>query len=342
MFHSNLPISIALQGGGSHGAFTAGVLQKLAECESLNIEAISGTSSGAVNACLVGYGYSRYGYGKNTIKPLDNFWEDLGKHFEQLFTSFDSVLSPLLTDSNSLGLDYFLNLTNHIAPFQFNPTNLNPLKELLNKHIDFNLINSTTKLRLFIAATNIRTHGLRLFENHELTADHILASACLPSIHHSIKIDNDMYWDGGYSGNPVIQPLIFNCHSKDIIIVLIQPLEYNDIPTTKEQIRERISELSFASTFRREMRAIALSQQFIENDVFHLGKLDKKLSGLRFHIIHASEYIKNFAPKTRYNASPTFLNDLKKAGYECATNWLEKYSKDVGVKSSVDIKKLFL
>ena len=336
------PISIALQGGGSHGAFTAGVLKKLSECNDFNIKAVSGTSSGAVNATLLSYGQALHGHTKDALIPLDNFWHDLGSKFKQLFSTCENLFStPFVEQENQLALNYFLSLTKHFAPYQFNPNELNPLKELLCKHIDFDYLRSHGKQKIFIAATNISSHTLKIFHKNELTADHILASACLPSIHNPIEINNEYYWDGGFSGNPVIYPLIFDCDASDIIIVMIQPLQYNKIPKSVEDIRDKISELTFSSTFRREMRAIAFCKDYIKNDLFHIGKLDRKIANIRIHIIHAEDYIAQLNPKSRYNASPKFLEELQQSGYACADNWLSNNKSLIGKKETTNLVEMF-
>lgn len=335
-------VSIALQGGGSHGAFTAGVLQRLHESRQFKLEGISGTSSGAVNACLIAYGNIAYGPSKKGVKPLINFWSDLGEKFNELFSSYDSVLPTYNNESStSLSLQFFLNITKHFAPYQFNPEHMNPLRELLVKHIKFRRLRKDKQFKLFIAATNNRTSKLKMFETAELTPEHILASACLPSLHHSIEINGESYWDGAFSANPAIFPLIFNCKSPDIIIVQVQPLEYDDIPASPEKIRERIGDIAFASNFKREMRALAFTKRYIKNNLFQLGKLDRKVNNTRIHFIHADDYIKQLNPDSRYNASPDFLTNLQKAGYECADKWLENNLDNIGKRSSINLEQMF-
>ncbi len=343
MSHKTPSISIALQGGGSHGAFTAGVLKRLFEAQNFRVEGISGTSSGAVNACLMAYGdLIQHKTGKSTAS-LENFWDDLGKEFAKLFSPSDAIFGTQIfgQQTNNLALQFFTAITQNFAPYQFNPERLNPLRDLLNQHIDFEMLRDYSAIKLFIAATNTQTSKLQIFKHDELTVRHILASACLPSLHHSVQIGEQAYWDGGFSGNPVIFPLIFNCKSQDIIIVLVQPMEHKGKPDTADKIRERISEIAFTSNFKREMRAITFSKRFVKDNWLSLGKLDRKMNNVRIHIIQANDYIEELDPSSRYNASPDFLSNLQQAGYACANDWLDKHQDDIGKQSSVNLEELF-
>lgn len=332
-----ISINLALQGGGSHGAFTWGVIKRILKENQLDIEGISGTSSGAVNASMLAYGLTKYKEQPNIV--IDQFWHELGKLFSNIFTSSDNFLKvPLFGESNNpYMLEMFLNMSQSFSPYIFNPNDMNPFRDLLNKSIDFDELRKTNHTKLFIAATNIRTSKLKTFKRNELTAEHILASACLPSLHHPITIDGETYWDGGFTGNPPLYPLIFNCKSPDLIIVLLQPLSKEQVPETAKQIRERIFDIAFHSTFMREMRAISFSKRFIDKKSIIKGALEKQISKLRIHIIHADEDLKDLAHETKYNASPDLLNYLQEAGYECANKWLKANCQFIGKKSSIDL-----
>lgn len=334
------PVNIALQGGGSHGAFTAGVLSRLSEEQELQIDAISGTSSGSVNACL--YLNGMLGESSPSI-CLDDFWQELGDEFDSIFKPFNdlSKLNLFSDSSGEYNLDLFLKMTQSFAPYVFNPSDMNPLENLISKHIDFERISQQNKIKCFVAATNIRTSKLKIFETHELSKKHILASTCLPSLHHAVEIEGETYWDGGFAGNPAVFPLIFNSANNDVLIVMVYPLSRDEIPKTAERIRERILDISFNSSFMREMRAISFSQQLIKNDWFHMGSLEKKLSQLRIHIINGGEYLKDFRSTSRFNASSDMISELKSAGYEAADDWLKEHGKKIGQKNSVDIHTLF-
>ncbi len=328
MLKNNVSINLALQGGGSHGAFTWGVLKRLANETHINIEGISGTSSGAVNATLFAYGLTN-----DKDKPdatLDYFWSELGSLFSSIFTSSDNFLKlPIL--------DMFLNMSQSFSPYMFNPSDMNPFRELLEKSIDFKKLRETNKTKLFIAATNIKTSKLKVFKREELTEEHILASACLPSLHHAITIDGETYWDGGFTGNPPLYPLIFNCKSNDLLIVLLQPPIKESIPHTANEIRERMYDITFHSNFMREMRAISFSKQFIKKHYFLKGALERRLNNLRIHIIHADEDLKDLDNKSKYSASPDLLNHLRDAGYRCADKWLDTNCAFIGKKSTTSL-----
>lgn len=259
-------INLALQGGGSHGAFTWGVLDRLLEDGRIGIEGISGASSGAMNATVLAYGMARNGRA-GARDALREFWEQIASEFSEIFRA--PVELPgldMFSESDLPMLDTYLALTETFSPYQLNPLDMNPLRDLVKDFIDFEYLKKHPNVKLFIAATQVRTGKLKIFDNNTITIDALLASACLPSIHRAIEIEGELYWDGGFTGNPPVFPLIFNCRQRDIIIILLHPLERTELPTTAEQIRERTSELGFSTAFMREMRAIAFSKKITGND----------------------------------------------------------------------------
>jgi len=330
-------LNLALQGGGSHGAYTWGVIKRLLGESWIRIEGISGTSSGAVNGCLLACGLS------GTAAPevaLDEFWTQLGRKFTSIFMPSDELFRfPFMGGSaKNQALEMFLSMTQSYSPYLFNPDNLNPLRDLLQQFIDFGAIRKNRDVRLFLAATNVRTSKLRIFKGEELTVEHILASACLPSVHHPVTIDNETFWDGGFTGNPSLYPLIFNCRSADLLIVLLQPHLRESIPASPEQIRERIFEIAFQSNFMREMRAIAFSKQIIGDNVDTMGVLERRLHELRIHNIHADEDLQDLDNLSRYNASPDMLQQLHDAGYRCAGRWLQNNAEALGKKGTTSLE----
>jgi NTE family protein len=337
MLNKPININLALQGGGSHGAFSWGVLKRLVKESHLNVEGISGTSSGAVNASLLAYGISQSR--QQPCDALDYFWTELGKLFSKIFTPSNSFTKfPLLsTSDNSYALELFLNMSQSFSPYLFNPNDMNPFRELLKKSINFEVLRNSNEIKLFIAATNIKTSKLKIFNRNEITAEHILASACLPSLHHAITIDGETYWDGGFTGNPPLYPLIFNCESPDLLIVLLQPLVKESIPDTANKIRERMFEIAFHSNFMREMRAISFSKQFINQHYILKGALEKKLNNLRIHIIHADDNLKKMDHKSKYDASPDLIKRLHDAGYEAADKWLSENCLFIGRQSTTNL-----
>lgn len=336
-------ISIALQGGGSHGAFTYGVLSRLSEESTLRIDGISGTSSGAINGCLLCEGLAGGNHGRRVIERLDAFWSDLGETFNRIFKPvYDIGDLPFSgIDNDKLNLDLFLAMSRYFAPYVFNPAEMNPLRELLEKHIDFKRLASTPIPHCFVAATSVRTGKLKVFQREELSVEHLLASACLPSLHHTVKIDNENYWDGGFAGNPPVFPLIFEGNASDIVIVIVHPLSRDELPNTPDKIQTRFNEIAFSASFLREMRAIAFCKRYIRKSWRPLGALEKKLNNLRIHIIHGDEYISKLSPESRYEASPDMITRLHAVGYESADKWLKDNYQQLGVASSIDLETMF-
>ncbi len=251
-FRRRKVITLALQGGGALGALTWGVLDRLLEEPKLKIEAISGTSAGAINAAALTSGYVKGGR-EGARQCLDDFWNSVGTASYSIGSS-TGMHGALLPNPQRL----LLGLTRYFSPYQLNPFDINPLRDIVAKVVDFDAVQSRRAIRLFVGATRVRTGTLRLFENRELTPDALLSSACLPTLHHAIEIDGEPYWDGGYSGNPAVYPLIYRCKSPSILVVMLQPLTREDPPTTAQAIRSRLTEFQFNSSFLREMRSIAL------------------------------------------------------------------------------------
>ena len=334
-------VNLALQGGGSHGAFTCGVLDRLCQVEGLEYEGISGASSGAINAVIFADGYMRDGP-DGARKALKKFWHTVGNEFSDIFNGpFMSGMMSLFNHHHQPALDSYLQLTKSFSPYQLNPMDMNPLRELVAKSVNFKRLRKNCPFKLFIAATHVKTGKLRIFENHEITIDTIMASACLPSIHHAVEIDGESYWDGGFSGNPPVFPLIFNCHSKDIIIVVLQPLQTEETPKTADEIQERASEISFNTAFLREMRAIAYCKNMIKKDWLAHGKLEKRLHNVFIHLIENKHLSARHSAKSRYNTLPSFLDMFREEGQNAANDWLTHNYDQVGISSTIDLTEVF-
>ena len=253
-------VNLALQGGGSHGAFTWGVLDRLLEENCLTVDGITASSAGSINAVLLAYGLA-VGGREGAKEALARFW----RRMSALMTS--SILQPSILDKmrGNFGLDYspgymLINILCQImSPYQLNPCNLNPLKCLLKEIVDFQTIRQQTAVKLFLGATNVRTCKLEVFRNQELTADHVLASSCLPFFMHAVEIGRERYWDGGFVGDPALFPVIYECDACDIILIHVTPTRRLDFPVTANSIIGRIQEVSVSSSLMREMRAVALS-----------------------------------------------------------------------------------
>lgn len=333
-------INLALQGGGSHGAFTWGVLDRLLDDRRIVIDSITGVSSGAMNTCVLAHGLA-IGDVEQAKLGLENFWQAVANRYAEIFE-----IIPGGFWQKAAGLDYiqpvntYFNLTQSFSPYQLNPFNLNPLRDILEEQIDFEVLRNQSNIKLYIGATNVRTGKMRIFTNKELSIDVLLASACLPSLHQTIEIEGESYWDGGYSGNPPLYPLIFASGNADILIVLLQPLLREKIPTTTEEIQQRSHDIMFTNTFLREMRAIALSKEEIKKDWLTTGSLDKTIDRIKIHIIE-DEYFESLDSKTRYAASPSLVDDLYQRGCVTTDTWLVNNYQHIGQRSSVDLVEMF-
>ena len=334
-------VNLALQGGGSHGAFTWGVLDRFLEDERIQIQGISGASSGAINAATLAYGMATGGR-EAARTALRKLWERIANEFSEIFSGpFYMSMLNLFNNTEHPALDSYLTLTKTFSPYQLNPMDMNPLRDLVAETIDFNYLQKNCPVKLFIAATHVRTGKLKIFENKELSIDALMASACLPSIHRAVEINGESYWDGGFSGNPPVFPLIFNCNQNDIVIVLIHPLEIDKMPVTAEEIQQRTSDLSFNTAFLREMRAIAFSKKMINKDWLPSGKLENRMNEINIHIIQDQALSSQYNSRSRYNTLPSFINLFHKEGYATAEVWLDENFDRLGKKSSIDLAAMF-
>ncbi len=301
-------INLALQGGGSHGAFTWGVLDALLEDERIKFEAISATSAGAVNAAILAYGWMLGG--RNAAKDaLHQFWKELSE----------------------LGLcEYLLYFcTNIYSPYEFNPYNFNLLKNLLNKFINFEELQKSNPIKLFISATNVKTGKIKIFTNENMTVDVILAAACFPLYFQAVKIEEDYYWDGGYMGNPALFPLIYGSSCHDILIIQINPIYIEDVPKSKFDILSRMNEVSFNSSLMREMRVISFVNKLLE-DGWIKSRYRKKLQRFYFHAIHAENIINSCSPLSKLNTEWGFLTKMHDSGYIKGRLWLDEHFSQIG------------
>lgn len=338
-------ISLALQGGGSHGAFSWGVLDRLLEERGIEFEGITATSAGAMNAACLAHGLSTGG--RDTAREtLSVFW----KRVADQMPLEGSAVNLLGTDGEQLSANgelsptwkAFLRLTRALSPYQWNPFDINPLRDIVNETFDFARIRQCNQIKLFIAATEVRTGKLRLFANEEMTADALLASACLPSLNQAIIIDDRAYWDGGFVANPAISPLFYQCRGADIVIVLLNPLQRPELPNTQEEIAHRVAELSFNSAFLREMRAIAYVKQHLAGSRLVLGRLERRLRRLRFHMIEGDDLMVQLPHESRMNIHHTFLEMLRDQGRQRADRWLRDSRRHLGKRSSIDLAALFM
>ena len=336
-------INLALQGGGSHGAFTWGVLDRLLEeDDSLKIEGISGTSAGAMNAAALLQGYD-VGGAKEARKSLDGFWQGIGDLAAFSFSQrspFDLMMGSWNIDSSpaSMMMDAWQRM---FSPYQTNPLNLNPLRDMLEKMLDIETIRKSDTIKIFVCATNVETGKPRVFERKEISIDAIMASSCLPFSFQAVMVDGEPYWDGGYTGNPSIFPLIYGCDTPDVVLVQINPLFRKGTPDTPTEIVNRLNEISFNASLMSEMRAIAFVQHLVDQD--HLkGAEAGRLKSMNMHVIGAEDKMRAFGAGSKVNAHMDFLLHLKELGRQTADTWLKDNWDAIGVRSSVDIRKTFL
>ncbi|MGL4438520.1 MAG: patatin-like phospholipase family protein [Bosea sp. (in: a-proteobacteria)] len=332
-------ISLALQGGGAHGAFTWGVLDQLIEDGRLDFEAISGTSAGAMNAVVLADGWIQGG-ADGARKGLDTFWRAIstdGKLSLAQRTIFDSFFSSSALNGFGFG-EFWLGLFKQSAsPYDFNPLNINPLKAFLEREIDFERVRTCKDIRLFISATNVETGKAKVFGGSELTADHVMASACLPTVFQAVEIDGVPYWDGGYMGNPALYPLFYGTGTDDILLVQINPVERKGTPKTPTDIQNRLNEITFNATLLREMRAIDFVTRLIDK-----GQLSTKdYKKILMHRIALSEALKDVDASSKLTAKLDFFLMLKEAGRAAARKWLAAHFADIGQKATIDLRQEF-
>jgi NTE family protein len=335
-------VNLALQGGGAHGAFTWGVLDRLLEEDGLQIEGVSGTSAGAMNAAVMMSGFSKGGK-EGGRRALDSFWEAVSAYSPIGLvhrSPFDQAMGNWNTDQ-SPGVAAFEALFSMVSPYQLNPTNWHPLRPILEEIVDFDALQNCPQLKLFVSATNVRTGRNVIFDHKTVTIDALIASACLPTMFQAVQIDGDPYWDGGYTGNPALYPLIYNCASRDIAVVQINPIERPGLPMTAGEIMNRLNEVTFNFSLMAEMRAIAFVQRLIEQDELK-GHEINRLRRVHVHMIGDEEAMLALGMSSKYNIDFEFLSYLKELGRKCAEKWLSAHWDDLGKRSSIDIRKIFL
>lgn len=330
-----LRVDLALQGGGAHGAFTWGVLDRLLEEPCIEIEGISGTSAGAMNAAVLADGYARGGR-EAARRALASFWERVARAalLSPLQRSPLDVLMGRWTMDTSpafITLDLIARL---ISPYDLNPQGTNPLSDILEQSIDRRRI-AGGPIKLFVTATNVATGCGRVFRNPELTPRVLLASACLPTLFQAVEIDGELYWDGGFSGNPTITPLVRECTASDTLIVQVNPIERRGTPRTARDIINRVNEVSFNATLIKELRMIALLRQVADP-----GNCEGKLwASMRIHRI-ASSKMTELGYSSKLNAEWNFLTMLRDEGRRCANTFLQTEVGNLGKRSTFDLDAL--
>jgi NTE family protein len=337
----NKTVTLGLQGGGSHGAFTWGVLDRLLEDGRIDIEGISGASAGAMNAVVLAHGFT-IGDRDGARQALKDFWESVATNIPITGMTENSTI-PLGDGSSGAAtpaLKAFLFMTRFFSPYQLNPLGINPLRDLLMRQIDFERLRADCRIKLFIAATRVSTGTLRLFGTRELTLDALLASACLPTLHHSIEIDGEAYWDGGLTANPPVLPLLHQCSAHDLILVLLQPTPSLQTPASVEEISQRLTEISFYSALSTELRGLERAKCEAERGFFSFGHLDRRLRRFYLHLIDSPDFMSRLSTLSKANTDSSFIGALRDEGRKCAAMWLENHFRLIGVRSSCTLKQL--
>jgi len=330
-------INLALQGGGAHGAFTWGVLDKILDDGRVEIEGISGTSAGAMNAVVLADGLMEKGR-DGARQALRDFWAAVSR--AALASPIKRSVWDILMGNWSL--DYspsylFFDLLSRVAsPYQLNPLNLNPLRDLLTQQVNFERVRGCDCIKLFISATSVRTGTVKVFKHGELSPDAVMASACLPFLFQAVEVDGEAYWDGGYMGNPVLWPFFYRCSCTDVVIVQINPLERKELPTTAPEILDRVNEINFNSSLLMEFRAIDFVTRLLDQ-----GLLDpKRYKRVLLHIIGADEELRPLTASSKFNAEWEFLTYLHDIGWTTADEWLAQNFDKIGKQSTVNLRAI--
>jgi NTE family protein len=331
-------VNLALQGGGSHGAFTWGVLDRLLEDPRIEFEAVTGASAGAMNAVVLADGLAR-GDREEARAALRRFWESVARaSMSSPFrrTPLDAWRGVWNLDS-SPGYIFFDLVTRLASPYDINPMQLNPLRDLISELVDFERVRGCGPLKVFISATDVATGRAKVFQKEELTPDHVMASACLPFLYQAVEIDGRAYWDGGYMGNPPLWPLFDHCQTNDLVLVQINPFVREAIPRRAAEIHNRVNEITFNTSLMRELRAIDFVTRLLAE-----GRLDG--TGYRpvyMHMIGDEVTMSALGASSKLNAEIAFLNLIFEHGRTAAEGWLEANFSAVGVRSSLDIRAIF-
>lgn len=331
-------ICFALQGGGSFGAYTWGMLDKFLEADCFEIDAISATSAGSVNAVLLTYGFC-LGGAQGARNALNNFWWALSQYGAFFSPVRQIPFFPIELDAAAqLSFTFYDLFTRTFSPYYSNPVNFDLLRLILHEQIDFEKLNKLSKIKLFISTTNVKSGMLKVFGNQEINIEVILASACLPNQSQAIEINGEYYWDGGYLGNPAIYPLIYHSNVSDLVILHNNPIFRDNIPTTSAEIANRINEISFNSSLLREIRAIAFVTKLIDKGWIKEQYLDN-IKRKYIHIIRSDEIMNKFSLINKYNLHWDFLSHLRDLGRENASKWLKENFDHLGKKPTTEFQE---
>lgn len=330
----NPRLALALQGGGAHGAFTWGVLDAILE-SGATVEAVSGASAGAFNAVFMADGWLEGGP-EGAREALATLWRQIGNKaaFSPLQPNLmDQLTSGWNLDNNTrhMGLDLF---TRILSPYQFNPLDMNPLRDLLADHIDFERLRRSRRIRLFIAATEVESGQLKLFTNRDMTAEAVLASATLPWLHHAVKIGDRHYWDGGFTANPPLMPLLESGKARDVLLVRLDSGHTDGPPVTARAIQARLNQIMFTAPLNRDLDELADLQRMARAGQIG-GPLGRRLAETRLHVLDGGDDLRAFGQSSKLNAHRGFFQELHGLGHARAGKWLD--SREVsGAEQAID------
>ncbi len=340
-------INLAIQGGGAHGAYAWGILDRLLEDGRIKFEGISATSAGSMNAVVAAYGNMTDGRG-GARSALYNFWKkisEVGAIYSPLkqtpWEYFQNHWNRNWNMDQSVTYQMFDMMTRMFSPYQFNPINFNPLRQVLEESVDFEELEKCQTTRLFLSTTNVRTGKVRVFRTEEITADVVMASACLPMLFQAVKIGKDHFWDGGYMGNPALFPLFYHTRSRDLLVVHINPIEREELPTSSADIMNRLNEITFNASLLKEMRAIAFVTKLIEDDWLK-EEYRGKLKHLIMHSIRAEGVLSDLSVASKFNTDWHILLYLRDLGRDEAGKWLKQNFTSIGKRSTSDVRAEFL
>jgi len=332
-------INLALQGGGAHGAFTWGVMEQILSDERIGIEGISGTSAGAINAVMLADGLGRGGR-EEAQKRLADFWRSASST-GNLPALQRAVMERILSFTPLEGSPvqaWFDTLSRYFSPYDVNPLNINPLKDLIERFVDFDRLRANNDLQLFVSATNVQTGRVRVFSRETITADAVMASACLPLLFRAVEIDGVPYWDGGYLGNPVIFPFFRATATEDVLVVQINPLFRQSTPMSSSEIMNRINEITFNSSLIAEYRAIDFVARLIDQGKLPRGTGPGEYRRINVHRIVLDRFGTHFDSFSRLSTDYDFFDMLHVNGKRAARRFLDEHFDDLGVKSTVDLR----
>ncbi|HZT26903.1 MAG TPA: patatin-like phospholipase family protein [Pseudolabrys sp.] len=330
-------INLALQGGGAHGAFTWGVLDHLLDDGRLGIEGISGTSAGAVNAVMLADGLRRGG-AEEARKRLADFWRaaSLGGDLPPLQRAVIGRLFSLLPSEGSPALDWLTAWSRYLSPYDFNPLNINPLKELIERFVDFQGLRADAR-PIFIAATNVQSGQLHVFPHAQISAEAVMASACLPAVFRAVEIDGAHYWDGGYVANPPLYPFFRATPAEDVLIVQINPLMRRKVPTSTREIMARVNEITFNAPLMAELRVIDFINRQIDAGRIPRGSGSDEYRRLRVHRIVLEGLGERLSSAARLRNDYDSFQLLRKLGQRAARRFLDAHFDDIGIRSSIEL-----